>query len=226
MAQLIFDKFEAQFDKAKVLDVESSFITLDKDYILSQGNTIPKYTVAVQLPKDIYAQLKKMTFKHPDTGETVKLTCLKAVDRTIKDEDGEVVTDDMGDPVKEFSHYQITAGTRVGRELKGKEVTPSDFVTMPDRTRWNGQRIGFGSKVSMIISLYFTKYNGKGMVGINIDKVFVKELVEVSGGGSFNDNDEWADLMGCDPSEVGLEETATDTENSTSKNEDDEDPFA
>ena len=224
------NSFDEKFNTVQFRDFETSFTSFDKSRLEADGNN--KYSIALQIDKELYLDLKKTVFTHPDTGESVKLSGLKKVDKKVRGEDGEELLDDEGDPMTEFSHYQINFTQNIGWERNGQEVTPSTFCRMVDGSAWSGQIIGFGSKVSVAAFLSFYKFNGKGGVKLNLSQVFVRELVEAGSSKSpvQAENDAWADLMGCDPSEVGLQGNTAQQQATTATTaadvNDEDDPFA
>lgn len=204
--------FGSAFDRVKVLDVETAFVTLDKSYIESQlsGNERGAYEFSVQLPKEIYLELKRLEFKHPKTGNTVKLSGLQKKTRKVLDDDGVPVLDDEGDELTELSHYQLRTKQNLNHTPKGKaEKTPHTFVKIRENGKlrsWDGEFVGFGSEVSMELSLWFwttEASGGKEGVSLNIEKIVIKELVEGEGKtADQHEEDSWAEMGGVDVSDI------------------------
>lgn len=174
-----------------------------------------KYFVTVALSKEDYAQLN--SFK---TEDGRKLTGLKVVKSTKKDEDGNDVYDDLGDPVKEVSGMQYTAYQN--GEIKG-EVVQLQVVMAEDTNKKHESFIPRGSKVAILCTPYHTTFRDKPALGCNLSKVVIYELGETSGGeGSSGGSTNSAfDLLGLTPPEKTNEASPeAAVENKTKQNTD------
>lgn len=160
----------------------------DRSKLSAENN---KFSLSLKLDKPTFAALKKF---NAEGGR--KLTGLKDVHVKVKelDENGEPIKvndkfvfkeDDMGDPVKEFSHYQISVYQNP--TVKGKEVD-IQVVDAATGTPVTGI-IAEGSKVAVSVSAYDTTFRDKPARGLNLGEIKVFEHVELGGGGSV---DPWA----------------------------------
>lgn len=153
------------------------------------------YSISVKLSKESYLQLKKLKMDSTDkdgnilTSGNRPLTGLKKVELKVKDDNGEEVLDDEGDPAKEFSHYQMSVYQN--RKIKGQDVVLP--VVMSADNAPVDSFLNEGTKVSILCQTYETIFRDKPAMGMNLKEVKVHELVAYEGGSS-GGVDPWASL--------------------------------
>lgn len=127
------------------------------------------------------------------------MTGLKKVELKVKklDSEGNPIKEDnkfvfeedeMGDPVKAFSHLQATL--KQNATINGSPVSVP--VTMADTGEPVQGIIAEGSIVSVLGQCYNTVYQNKPAMGMNLKAIKVHKLVLLEGGG--NDIDPWTAL--------------------------------
>jgi len=155
---------------------------------LSKDNN--KYSLSLKIDKPTFVAFKKFV------SENGKLTGLKAVEVKVKelDEEGNpvkrddkfvFVEDDMGDVVKEFSHYQISVYQNPTIKGEDVEVSVTDVLTGEPVTGVLAE----GSRVAVNVSAYDTVFRDNPARGLNLGQIKVFEHVALSGGGG---SDPWA----------------------------------
>lgn len=156
------------------------------------------YAISVKLDKESFMKLKKLKLDSTDKGGNITskgdrpLTGLKKVDLKVKDEEGNEVLDEMDEPIKEFSHYQISVYQR--KQINGKDfVLP---VVMAEDNSAVDTFLNEGTKVSVLGQAYETIFRDKPAMGLNLKEVKVHELVAYEGGSSSSNYgaDPWAAL--------------------------------
>ena len=158
------------------------------------------YEISVKLSPDSFKQLKQMKLDSSDKDgkplgkDDRALTGLKKVDLTKKDENGNAVLDDMGDPVKEFSHYQITTRQRATITKDGVETKVTLPVVMASDNSIVDGFLQEGSKVSILVQAYETIFRDKPAMGLNLKEVKVHEAILYEGGSGGSHSDPWAAL--------------------------------
>lgn len=171
------DTFEKSYDevivkgKAKFIPVTDASHAREND---------KKLSISVELTKEDFLALKKAEL---DGGR--KLTGLKKVELPKKDADGNVLLDDEDEPIKEFSHYQVTFSRPISFFDKKKGETV--YNTVPIKVKGHpdfkqSDKIGAESEVIVKGSLWVNDFEGKKQMGLNLVSIGVAELVEVTGG--------------------------------------------
>lgn len=171
------DTFEKAYDEVLIKGKVKFIPVTDASHAREQDK---KLTISLELTKEDFLALKKAEL---DGGR--KLTGLKKVELSKKDENGEVILDDEDEPVKEFSHYQITFSRPIKYTNKQGEVV---YNTVPIKVKGHPEfkqtdKIGSDSEVVVKGSLWINDFEGKKQMGLNLVSIGVTNLVEVTGGG-------------------------------------------
>lgn len=172
------DTFEKAYDEVLIKGKVKFIPVTDASHAREQDK---KLTISLELTKEDFLALKKTEL---DGGR--KLTGLKKVELSKKDENGEVVLDDEDEPVKEFSHYQVTFSRPIKYFDKKKNETV--YNTVPIKVKGHPEfkqndKIGSDSEVVVKGSLWINDFEGKKQMGLNLVSIGVANLVEVTGGG-------------------------------------------
>lgn len=174
--------------------------TVNKNQVKEGDPNKKSYDISIKLSPESFKELKAMRLDSTDKdgkplGKNDRaLTGLKKVELTKKDEEGNPILDEMGDPVKEFSHYQVTLRqngfiTKGGE--KSKVLIP---VVMADTNEEVDGFLQEGSKVSVLGQAYETTFRDNPAMGLNLKEVKVHEAVLYEGSGNGGGSDPWAAL--------------------------------
>lgn len=158
------------------------------------------YDISIKLTPESFKTLKQLRLHSVDAKgniieENVRpLTGLKKVELKKKDENGNDVLDEMGDPVKEFSHYQITVRQNKVIRQNGVETPVVIPVTMAADGSAVTNFLNEGSTVSVQAQAYDTVYRDQPHSGLNLKEIkcFSPVFYEGGNGGSGGSNDPWA----------------------------------
>lgn len=196
--QIIFPKGQLQKKYDTVLLTGEVFRSKTNKKHL--GATDKSFDVSLKLSPESFKTLKGIKLDSVDKNGNVitagnrKLTGLKKVDLKVKvlddegnptkDEQGNFVfeLDEMDEPVKKFSHYQITL--RQNAKIGDKEVILP--VTMVDGTKVT-DILAEGSKVTILGQAYETIFRDQPAMGLNLKEVKIHELITLEGGGEPED---------------------------------------
>lgn len=154
------------------------------------------YEISIKLDKASYATLKKLRLDSTDKEGNVTeagnriLTTLKEVELAKKDVKGNPILDEFDEPIKEFSHYQITPKQR--KTVNGNPVDIT--VVMASDNSPVTDFLNEGSKVSVLAQAFESNFEKKRYIGLNIKEVKVHELVAYEGGSGGSTADPWAAL--------------------------------
>lgn len=186
--------FEKKFDQI-ILTGEVFRATLHPNQIKEDDKEKQKYAVSLKISPETFKELKSKKMLIGEAQKQGILTGLKKVELSKRDEDGNVIEDEMGDPVKEFSHYQISVYQNGFITKNGERQKVNLPVTMAEDGSVVDGFLQEGSRVSVLGQCYETTFRDKPAMGLNLREVKIHEAILYEGGSNGGGGeDPWAAL--------------------------------